>query len=381
MLDELREKIDATDAKLLRTLSERRALVRDVIAAKVSGGLSVRHPEREAALLHRLVERGRALGLDAPFVMRVFRAVIADSVRLQHAELERLANDESGKAVWLRVAHLGSEGSFSHFAARTYAESRAERMVGVSCSTFEEVLHSVEQGGAHVGALPVENSTSGSINEAYDALMHTRLSIVGERRVPIVHCLVARAGTAVEDIERLFAHPQPLAQCSRFVAGQPWGIEVAADTTSAAQRVLESEVPTAAIASHAAARRFGLEVLRDDIANDAANATRFLFVARQPRAVDAQIPCKTSIVMSTAQRPGALVDALLAFRDAGVALAKLESRPVPGNAWEELFYIDVVGHSEDARLGAALDAAREQARSLRILGCYPSDDEIVAGEE
>ena len=379
MLEELRAKIDATDAALLKTLSERRALVKRVIEAKVRDGLSVRHPEREAALLSRLVERGRALELDAPFVMRVFRAVIADSVRLQRAELERLSNDEHGEATWLRIAHLGTQGSFSHFAARTYADSRSRQMMSVSCASFEEVLSAVEKGDADVGALPVENSTSGSINEAYDALINTRLSVVGERRVPVVHCLVARPGVTVDAIERLFAHPQPLAQCSRFVGGQTWSVEVAPDTTSAAHNALHAEVPAAAIASLETADRLKLDVLRDDIANDAANATRFLFVARKPRVADARIPCKTSLVMSTGQKPGALVDALLAFRDAGVGLVKLESRPVPGNAWEELFYIDVAGHSDDERLRSAIEAARSRARSLRVLGCYPSDDEVVAG--
>lgn len=371
MLDDLRQRIDALDDRLLDLLAERRTLVREVLDAKRHGALALRHPEREQELLVRLVRRGRELGLQAPFVMAVFRAVIGDSLRLQQEELQR---DHAGTDV-LRIAYLGQRGSFSSEAARDYAARRAARFVDVASASFEDVLNAVEDGRADVGALPVENSTSGGINEAYDLLMHTRLSIIGELRLPVEHCLCGIDGSQIDGLSVIYSHPQPAAQCSRRL--RDWGVRVeyVGDTAAAAARVAEEgRDDVAAIASAAAAERFGLRVLEDRIANDPANATRFLFVARGARPVDSRIPCKTSLVMATAQRAGSLVDALLVFRDAGIVLTKLESRPVPANAWEEMFYVDVQAHVDEPEMQQALRRLEAHTRSVRVLGSYPSDD-------
>lgn len=374
MLDELRQRIDAIDDQLLDLLAARRKLVREVVAAKSAQALALRHPEREQQLLLRLLRRGRGLELQAPFVISVFRAIIGDSLRLQQEELQRNANADE-RATPLTMAHLGTEGSFSAEAARTFALGRERALDGLACASFEAVLDAVVSGRAEVGVLPVENSTSGGINEAYDLLMHTSLAIVGELRLPILHCLCAPPGVPREALERVYSHPQPAAQCSRAV--RRWGLPIVyvSDTAEAAARAAASPDATAgAIASADAAERHGLAVLDDAIANDESNATRFLFVATQPRAVDPRIPCKTSLVMATAQRPGSLVDALLVFRDAGLTLTKLESRPVPENAWEELFYVDFQGHVDDPEVQRALARLRGETRSVRVLGSYPSAD-------
>lgn len=374
MLDELRQRIDAIDDQLLDLLAARRRLVREVVVAKSERALALRHPEREQQLLLRLLRRGRSLELQAPFVINVFRAIIGDSLRLQQEALQRAMNPEQTPAP-LPIAHLGQEGSFSAEAARTFAFGRERPLDGIPCTSFEAVLEAVTRGHAEVGVLPVENSTSGGINEAYDLLMHTTLAIVGELRLPILHCLCARPGVPREAVERIYSHPQPAAQCSRAIGR--WGVPLVyvSDTAEAAARAAAAtDAPAGAIASADAADRYGLDVLDDAIANDASNATRFLFIAAEPRAVDPRIPCKTSLVIATAQRAGSLVDALVVFRDAGLTLTKLESRPVPENAWEELFYVDFQGHVDDPEVQRALARLRSETRSVRVLGSYPSAD-------
>ncbi|MFT5994099.1 MAG: chorismate mutase/prephenate dehydratase, partial [Bradymonadia bacterium] len=334
-LDDIRMRLDDIDREILRLLAARRDSVRDVAATKVRDNLALRHPGREQELLLRAIRHGRTLGLSAPFVMQVFRAIIGDSVRLQHEELQRLMSDEAATGL-LRGAFLGSEGSFSHVAMRAFAMGRGQRLSPVPAERFRAVTAAVEEGRADIGALPIENSTSGGINEVYDLIMHTRLAIVGEQRMPIVHCLCTREGVSLDDVEVVYSHPQPAAQCSEFLEQLGVRVEVSSDTAAAAARVSSSDTMCAAIASAEAAEIHGLMVLEDEIANSVGNSTRFLFVAREREPIDARIPCKTSLVMSTAQRPGALVDALLVFRDAGLTLTKLESRPVPANTWEEM---------------------------------------------
>ena len=160
------------------------------------------------------------------------------------------------------------------------------------------------------------------------------------------------------------------------------------DTAVSSSRIKsDGSSDQAAIASEEAARMQGLHVLKRDIANQSENYTRFLVIAKKERPVDPKIPCRTSLVMATGQKPGALVEALLVFREHGLAMSKLESRPIPGNPWEEMFYVDFEGNTADPDVDAALDDLRRVTRFLKVLGCYPAHDlprtelspQVVAG--
>lgn len=372
----LREEIDAIDRRLLAALADRRAVARQIIDAKARGEAPLRDPAREERLLLDRIRKGQEFGLDGPFVTKVFHQIIDDSVRLQQETLQGLANDESPGRRVIRVAFLGIEGSFSHSAARAVFARRASSLVGVSCAAFRDIVHAVESGQAEFGMLPIENTTSGGINEVYDLLLHTTLSIVGEHKLPIVHCLLGLPGAEKSGIRVVHSHPQPVTQCSGFLAGLgDVRIEYATDTATSVRTVAELADPThAAIASVEAGRQYGLEPLAQDIANHSANFTRFLVVARRPVAVDVRVPAKTSLVISTSQKPGALVGALTVFHEHGINLTKLESRPILGNPWEEMFYVDVQGNIDDPKMVTALEALEEHTRLIKVLGTYPSDD-------
>lgn len=372
----LRRRIDDVDQRLLQALAERREVSRLIIDAKARGEAPLRDPAREERLLLDRIQRGKDVGLDGPYVTKVFHQIIEDSVRLQQETLQDLANDETPGRRVIRVAFLGIEGSFSHLASRAVFARRASRLVGVSCASFGSIVQTVESGQAEYGMLPIENTTSGGINEVYDLLLHTRLSIVGEHKLPIVHCLLGLPGASLAEVRVIHSHPQPVQQCSGFLAGLDGvRIEYATDTATSVKTAAElGDRAHAAIASVEAGRLYGLEPLASDIANHAANFTRFLVVARRPIAVDLRIPAKTSLVISTSQKSGSLVGALTVFQRHGLNLTKLESRPILGNPWEEMFYVDVQANVADPEMVAALEELEEHTRLIKVLGTYPSDD-------
>ena len=375
-LSGLREKIDEIDDRLLGALADRRGVSRAVIANKMSQASDLRDTSREKELLVDRIERGAKLGLDAPYVTRVFHQVIDDSVRLQQELLQAHVNDDGSDAAPIRVAHLGAEGSFSHGAARGHFARRGPKPITVSAPTFQEVITAVETGRADFGMLPIENTTSGGINEVYDLLLHTRLSIVGEHRARIVHCLLGNEGASLDDVRTVYSHPQPFEQCSVFLRRMREATYMAtADTATAVEEVAAAGDPSAAaIGSEAAAQLYGLRVLASEIANHTENYTRFLVVGPRPVEVDARVPAKTSLVLSTSQRPGSLVEVLLVFRNHQINLTKLESRPILGNPWQEMFYIDVQANIAERRMEKALVELEAHTRQVRVLGTYPSDE-------
>jgi len=282
-------------------------------------------------------------------------------------------DDRSRAQAPLRVAYQGIEGAYSHLAAeRRYAGLGAGATL-LGYATFAEVVRAVRGGSADRALLPIENTTAGSINETYDLLALGGITITAEVVNHIEHCLLALPGVALEELRTVISHPQALAQCETFLRSVPWVVPRAEfDTAGAARLVLERGDRTlAAIASESAARALGLAVLRGGIQSQAGNFTRFVEVAREPVACPPGVACKTSLLVATEHRPGALGEILGRFGAHGVNLAKLESRPIPGRPWEYRFYLDLDGHAESAPVIEALAEIRRLTTELRVLGTYP----------
>ncbi len=278
------------------------------------------------------------------------------------------------------MAFQGIEGSYSHLAAQKHLARRGGLVSYAGFLQFKDVVEAVEKGTADLAVLPIENTTSGAINEVYDLLLPAQLSIVGEVKLKVDHCLLGLPRTKLSDVKTIYCHPQTVIQCSGFLARLPQvKIEYFADTALSGRKIKEDNVASqAAIASEEAARLFGLAVIERGIANQVQNFTRFLIAARKPVQVDPRIPCKTSIVMMTGNEPGSLLETLLVFSAHGINLTKLQSRPVLENPWEEMFYVDFAGNLADENVRQAIDEVTRKARFIRILGSYPSQDLPVA---
>lgn len=376
-LEEIRSRLNELDDQLLKLLSERRQMSIEVAKSKVQTSKPVRDAEREQQLLVKLIDNGQQkYQLDAQYITKLFHTIIEDSVLLQQSYLQNLANPELSRKPLARVAFLGSKGSYSHLASREYFSRKNTELIELNCNHFKDVTNTVESGHADYGVLPIENTSSGSINEVYDLLQHTTLYIVGEMTLPIEHCLVATSELRLEDIKTLYSHPQPHAQCSEFLSKLDGVIlESCASTADAMQKVKEmNRSDVAAIGNASSGKLYGLQPIQGNIANQTENHTRFIIVARKPVEVSAQIPAKTTLIMSTSQQAGSLVETLLVLQRYGINMTKLESRPIMGNPWEEMFYVDLEAHLDSQAMQQALNELTKITKHLKVLGCYPTEN-------
>lgn len=373
-LDEIRQAISDIDRQLLGLLSQRRLLALAVADAKLATNKPIRDQKREQELLVSLIEQGKPLALDAQYVTRLYHVIIEDSVLQQQAKIQGQLNGTNEPTV--RVAFLGGQGSYSYWAAQKYFTRRAGRIIEHGCDSFNDIVQAVETGHADYAVLPIENTSSGSINEVYDILQHTRLSIVGELTHPIAHCLLGLPTTDLSKIRQVCAHPQVIAQCSQYLQGlSQVKIEYCDSSSDAFNRIKQQQDPTiVAIGGEEGGQLYGLQVLTRDLANQKDNVSRFIVVARKPVTVAKALPAKTTFIMYTGQQPGALVDALLVLKQHGISMGKLESRPINGNPWEEMFYVDVFANLNDYAMTRALEELNKITKFIKVLGCYPSED-------
>jgi prephenate dehydratase len=267
----------------------------------------------------------------------------------------------------MKIAYQGEPGAYSEAALLAYFGDQSSP---VACRTFEAVFGAVEAGNCDYGMLPIENSLAGSIHHNYDLLLAHNLHIVGEYFLAVQHCLVALPGVTLQDIHKIISHPQALAQCSQFLSSLPWVIsEAAYDTAGSVRMIREQGDPQiAAIASYRAAVVHGLPILAERIEDHPANYTRFLAVAPDPIMTSGE--AKTSIVFTLRNQPGTLFKALGVFALRDIDLYKIESRPLIGQPWEYLFYIDFAGHADDITCRRALEHLQEMALLYRLLGSY-----------
>ncbi|PQJ88432.1 prephenate dehydratase [Aliivibrio sifiae] len=375
-LDEIRLRLNELDNELLTLFSERRKLSLEVAKSKVQTAKPVRDPKREQQLLVKLIENGKAFDLDAYYITQLFHTIIEDSVLLQQEYFQNLANPELSRKPVARVAYLGSKGSYSNLASRRYFSKKNIELAELGCENFREVIKTVESGHADYGVLPIENTSSGSINQVYDLLQYTSLYIVGELTQQIDHCLLTTTETSLEAIKTLYSHPQPHEQCSEFL-NRLDNVELisCASTADAMITVKELNSPeVAAIGNSDSGKLYGLQSLIGNISNQTDNQTRFIVVARKPVDVSEQIPAKTTLIVSTSQDAGSLVESLLVLRKYGINMTKLESRPIMGNPWEEMFYIDLQAHLKSEAMSAAIEELTSITQYLKVLGCYPIEN-------
>jgi prephenate dehydratase len=278
-----------------------------------------------------------------------------------------------------RVAFQGEKGAFSQQAIRQFFGERAEV---VPCQRFEDVFVRLRDKEVAAAVIPIENTLAGSVHENYDHLVHFNLEICGETNVRINHNLIAAPGVRFRDLRRVFSHPVALNQCLNFFAHNPKiQKEPFYDTAGSVKMVLEEKLTdAAAIGSAVAAEIYGGAVLRRALEDDRRNFTRF-FLLRRPEDARRHVPpaarnreWKITLVFSTRNIPGSLFRALSALALRDINLAKIESRPLRGRPWEYMFYLDLLGRTEDVRVQKALGHLEELADFLRVLGCYPKGD-------
>ncbi|MEJ2646588.1 MAG: prephenate dehydratase [Gammaproteobacteria bacterium] len=351
-LQQLRTRIDELDTQLQQLLNERAGCAQQVAAVKRAAGEEVDfyRPEREAEILRRVRERNEGPLSDDEMV-RLFREVMSACLALERP---------------LTIAYLGPEGTFTQAAAlKHFGHSvRTEAL-----DAIDTVFREVESGSAHYGVVPVENSTEGVVNHTLDMFLRSPLQICGEVDLRIHHHLLSHAG-ALEKVERVYAHQQALAQCREWLdSNLPRCERVALSSNAEAARRVRDEAGGAAIAGEAAAEIYGLPKLVANIEDEPGNTTRFLVIGRQSIAPSGSD--KTSLLVSVPNRPGALYGLLEPFGRHGISMTRIESRPSRRGIWEYVFFVDVIGHTQDPAVADALKDIEQQASLLKVLGSYP----------
>jgi prephenate dehydratase len=275
----------------------------------------------------------------------------------------------------MRVAFLGPAGTFTEEALRHSAPAGAE-FEEVPYTTVYETVMAVQSGAAERAVVPIENSLEGSVTATLDALAGEadRVRIFAEVVRPVSHCLVARAGVGLDEVERVLSHPQALAQCSELLRGRLARAEPASapSTADAVRTVAEGAEPWAAIGTRLAAEMYGCEVLADGVEDRSDNLTRFVWLA--PEGTEPpHAPAKTSIVFwgFNDESPGALVGVLSELADRDVNLTKIESRPRRVQLGHYMFFADLDGGVAEPPVRDALEALGKRVQALKVLGSYP----------
>lgn len=347
-LEGLRAQIDALDDELLRLFNQRAKLAEAV--GELKGGAVVYRPEREAQVLRRMTAHNPG-PLPAKAVAHLFTEVIS-ACRAQEN--------------MLAVACLGPRGTFSEEALGKHFGGQAPR---VMCASIDEVFRAVESGSVGYGVVPVENSTEGAVGRTMDLLLVTPGKVCGEISLPVHQNLLSKA-EGKEKIRRIYSHAQSLAQCNGWLSQHLPGVErISVASNAEAARRAGQEADSAAVAGRAAAEHYGLSILASSIEDDPNNTTRFAVIGMQE--VSPSGRDKTSFVMASQNRPGAIFDLLEPLARHRVSMTRLESRPSRTGLWEYVFFVDIEGHQDDATVNAALSEVRDRAGFLKVLGSYP----------
>lgn len=352
-LEELRQKIDQVDQNLVRLLNQRAQLARLIGQKKKEKNLLVYSPTREREIREN-IRRWRGKGpLSEEALWSIYREIISACRALQHP---------------LQLAFLGPRGTFTEIAARQVFGSQVEVL---PLETVEQVFEEVSKGNAQVGVVPIENSVEGVERRTLDLLHHycPPLSIQAETFVEIHHCFLVR--DPKEEVRSIFSHPQAFAQCARWLAHHYPHAELIAATSTARGAELAAQTPrSAAIGPALAAEIYGLSILYQNIEDYPNNRTRFFIIGpSEPSSATGQD--KTSIIISTQHRAGALCDALSILKKHNLNMTMIESRPSRETPWEYIFFIDFEGHIQDDHVRRAMEELREQCRMVKILGSYP----------
>jgi 3-deoxy-7-phosphoheptulonate synthase len=266
-----------------------------------------------------------------------------------------------------RAAFLGEMGTFSHKACTQYFGSKVSV---VPIPSFRAIFEAIRENEVDFGVVPLENSLTGSVREIYDLLLEYDLKIVGEITLRIMHHLIGYPGAKVEEITRVFSHPQAFEQCRQFLERHNgWELVSVTDTARAVKEIREAKNRTyAAIANKVAAEIYGMEVIEVGIETDPRNYTRFVVIGTDH--LEKGPYRKSSLIYSTGHQPGALYEVLKIFAEKGINLVKLESRPIHGKPWEYMFYVDLEADIESETFKPVLDALVEKTEYLKILGSY-----------
>ena len=350
-LNNLREQIDALDEQIQALITERAKIAQAVAKAKEANSDEVYYrAEREAEVLRKVMARNTG-PLSNEEMARLFREIMSACLALEQV---------------MTIAFLGPEGTFTQAAALKHF---GHSVMTTPMATISEVFREVESGAASYGVVPIENSTEGVINHTLDEFMVSSLMICGEVELRIHHHLLG-SHSQLAETRKVYSHQQSLAQCRKWLDTNLPNVELHDVSSNAeAARLAAQEANAAAIAGETAAEIYNLNIISRNIEDQPDNTTRFLVVGK--RATPASGSDKTSLLIYTHNKPGALYAILEPIARNGISMSRIESRPSRQGMWTYVFFVDIEGHTDDANVAQALVELKQTASSIKVLGSYP----------
>jgi len=347
----LRDKINNIDVKLVSILNQRAKISQQIGHVKKSSSKAIYAPAREQEVLSNAKKLNKG-PLSNDSLEAVYREIMSGSL-----SLEKMSN----------IAYLGTEGSFTHMAAKKRFGTSVKYN---SSSSILDVFQKVEHDDCDYGVVPIENSIEGVVTHTVDLLADSDLKICSQVMLKVSHCLMSSSVVPLDKIKKVYSHPQVFGQCKNWLSqnlnniGQVW-----VPSTSEGAQLSKKDKGSVAIASREAAKLYKLKVLKENIQDIAHNTTRFLVISKQdvpPTGRD-----RTSILFSIKDKMGALHDMLLPFYKNKINLTKIESRPSKKVAWDYYFFVDCEGHRNDKNVKKALAELEDMCKYLKVLGSYP----------
>lgn len=369
-LPDIRKEIDDIDSRILDLFIQRMQAAEKVAMVKKRDGLPITNLKREQEILDAFEERGGEFGSGA-------RTMLATLIDISCAYQQMLLYGEDGKLrkrlmtagsilKGSKIACQGTTGAYSHLAARQFFGEDAEPMF---FPKFQDVFDAVTEGYTDFGVLPIENTTAGAVDDVYDLLTRHGFYIVGETDVAINHCLLAPKGASMQDIKEVYAHPQALSQCARYIQRHGFETNEYSNNAVAAKHVSRWNDPTkAAIASSVAGRQFDLDILEEDIQDIDGNQTRFIIISKNM--VIREGADKISLTFSLPHQTGSLYRVLSRFAANGMNISKIESRPLKGQNFSYRFYLDFNGNVHDEKVCSLICALSTEMSHFKFLGNY-----------
>jgi chorismate mutase/prephenate dehydratase len=379
-LQELRREIDGIDREIVELFRRRMDVTRRVGEYKQANGIPVLDQERERQVLQN---KGELAGEELrPAVITLFQTVMALS-RRQQRDLMGQGQENPGVLRWReaqdgvrppvsspRVVYQGVPGAYSEQACINFFGGYVN---AAGLEQFEDCFLALREGRADYAVLPIENSSTGAIRQIYDLLTQYECYMVGETTVRVEHCLMALPGASLGAITHVYSHEQGLFQCERYLNAHPdWKQMPQADTAGSAQMVASSgDLTKAAICSERAAELYGLEILAHGINHNSQNTTRFVVVS--PRLELRPGADKISTLFVLPHEAGSLHEVLTVFAVHGLNMVKLESRPMPGQSWQYMFFLEFTGQPDDPAVNDALHELAQTTGEFRVLGWFQSN--------
>ena len=379
-LKALRDEIDVIDRQIAALFQQRMGVTYKVGQYKVRNHMNVLDESREKEVL-----AAKAALSDDPAMQGDLTALFEGIMSISRKQQRKLVEEND---IWFdryladraeirtplndpRVLYQGEPGAYADEAAALFFGEDTPRN---KVRTWEEIFVALKEGRADYGVVPIENSSTGSINQVYDLLARYGAHIVGEQTVKVDHCLMAPKGASLDTITDVYSHEQGLSQCEDYLKTHNWGRHAMLNTAAAAKAVAESEdISHAAIGSKRAAALYGLEILAESINFNDSNYTRFVVVS--PVMERREGADKISALFTLPHKSGTLHRIMSVFAVAGLNMMKLESRPVVGRNWEYLFFVDFSGNLQEDGMDGIIRELTQTASGFRVLGNYKASGE------